>query len=516
MRYVIGVDIGTQSTKALLVDALGHIVAQHSVGYQPDTPRPLWAEQWPQVWLEAVTTSIAACMTQARQQGIAADAVQGLCISSLYGGSGIAVDQAMQPLHPCLIWMDRRATAQVQWVRQRLDVARLEAITGNGVDSYHGFTKMLWIRDNQPDVWTSTHFFLPPNAFVIQRLTGEVAVDHSSAGNIGGVYDLTQRQWSAEALAMLGIPASLMPPRLVESHEVVGGLLPELAKILGLAAGTPVVAGGVDAAVATFAAGATGQGRHVAMIGTSMCWGYIDRQADASRGLVAMPHVYRGREQLYVFGGAITAGASVSWFRDQFCQAELLQAEASGDDAHHLLEAAAREIPAGADGLLFLPYLMGERSPIWDAAASGAFLGLSLYHRRAHLYRAVLEGVAFALRHNIECGALPADQRDDKLVVVGGAARSDLWMQIIADITGMPVVTIAQDVEAAMGAALLAAFGTGLIDADQVQRGWVDLQARASPQPTAQALYDRRFALYRQLYPTLKNTMHALREDTTA
>ncbi|SAL27712.1 xylulokinase [Caballeronia turbans] len=514
MNYVIGIDIGTQSTKALLVETSGAIVAQHSSAYHPDTPKPLWAEQWPSVWFEAVTECIAAVVAKAREKGVASSDVKSLCVSSLYGGSGIPVDEHMEPLYPCLIWMDRRATAEVDWVRANVDMKRLETITGNGVDSYYGFTKMLWLRRHQPDVWNKTRYFLPPNAFVIQRLTGELAVDHSSAGNIGGVYDVAKRAWSREALDMLGIPASMMPQRLVESSEAVGGLLPQWADKLGLAAGTPIVAGGVDAAVATFAAGVTKAGHHVAMIGTSMCWGYINQTVDASHGLVSMPHVYNGKHDLYVFGGASTAGQCVAWYRDQFCQAEIAAAKTMPHgDPHRLLEDAASKVAAGSDGVVFLPYLMGERSPVWDARASGTFVGLNLFHTRATLYRAVLEGVAFALKHNMEAGRRGAQSLDDRLIVVGGAAHSDLWMQIIADVTGYPVLSIEQDVEAAMGAALLAALGAGLVSRETAEGGWVTLVERAQPDKERQRVYADRFGVYLDLYPALKPLMHRLRVE---
>jgi ribulokinase len=516
MDYLIGIDIGTQSTKALLVTREGTIVAQHAQRYQPDTPRPLWAEQWPAVWFDAVLACIAACVAAARGQGVNPADIRALAISSLYGGSGIPVDSALQPLHPCLIWMDRRATREVDWVNANVNVARLREITGNGVDSYYGFTKMLWLRNARPDVWAKTRYFLPPNAYVIHQLTGEIAIDHSSAGNIGGVYDMKRRAWSDEALGMLGVPATMMPQRLVESSEVVGGLLSQWSDRLGLPAGTPIVAGGVDAAVATFAAGVTQPGHHVAMIGTSMCWGYLvdtTRDAlDASHGLVSMPHVFDGARETYVFGGAITAGASVTWFREQFGSTDLLAArEAGHGDAHRVLEDAAAGVPAGADGLVFLPYLMGERSPIWDAKASGAFVGLSLFHTRAHVYRAVLEGVAFALAHNIETGARGARELDARLIVVGGAAHSDLWMQIIADVTGYPVVTIEQEVEAALGAALLAGLGAGVVTPQAAERGWITLRERARPDATRHDVYARQFGVYKDLYPALKTSMHRLR-----
>lgn len=512
-RHVIGVDIGTQSTKAVLVRADGRIVAQHAQAYQVETPRPRWAQQWPEVWLDAVAACIVGVMTRA---GLAPQDIHALCVSGLYGGSGIPVDDHGTPLHPCLIWMDRRAQDEVDWVRANVDTERLFDITGNGVDSYYGYTKMLWLREKEPELWSRIAAFLPPNSWVNAQLTGAVAVDHCSAGNIGGVYDVARRGWSDEALAMLGIPRSMMPARLVESSAVVGALLPAWSVKLGLPAGLPVVAGGVDAAVATLAAGAVRPGNHVAMIGTSMCWGTIRQDVDARDGLVSMPNVFEGATDLYVFGGAITAGACVTWFRDTFCQAEIAAGRVQGVDPHVLLEQAAAPLPPGGAGLLFLPYLMGERSPVWDAQASGTFVGLGLHHGRPHLYRAVLEGVSFALRHNIEAGLRGAGVLDERLVVVGGASRSDLWMQIVADITGRPVYTIAEDVEASLGAALLAAYGTGLIDADAVRRGWVDPVLRATPDASAHAAYEGLFADYLALYPALKPTMHRLQAAAAA
>lgn len=510
--YVIGVDIGTQSTKAVLVGTDGRIVAQHAQSYQVETPRPLWAQQWPDVWVNAVADCIRGVV---QQSGVAPEDVKSLCVSSLYGGSGIPVDAQGKPLYPCLIWMDRRATQEVDWVLDNVDLERLYDITGNSVDSYYGYTKMLWLRDNEPDVWAKTALFLPPNSFVNAQLTGQVAVDHSSAGNIGGVYDVRARTWSTEALVRLGIPVRLMPERLIESSEVVGPLLPVWADQLGLLAGTPVVCGGVDAAVATLAAGVAQPGQHVAMIGTSMCWGTIRPQVDARHGLISMPHVFNGAKDLYVFGGAITAGASVSWFRETFCQGEIAEGQRLGVDPHALLEKEAAPLPPGSDGILFLPYLMGERSPIWDPQASGCFLGLGLHHGRANLYRAVLEGVSYALRHNIEAGLQGVAALDEKLVVVGGASHSDLWMQIIADITGRPVYTLQEDVEASLGAAMLAAYGAGLIDAEAVRRGWVTPVLRTTPNADASAAYNELYSQYVDLYQVLKPAMHRLRAVAT-
>lgn len=505
METVIGIDIGTQSTKAVVIDSQGRILTEYSQGYRVDTPRPLWAEQWPDTWWQAVLVCLRRCLDHPR---VNPASVKGLCVSSLYGGSGIPVDSEITPLHPCLIWMDRRAETQVQWVKEHIDLDQLGDITGNGVDSYYGFTKMMWLKAEQPEVWEQTRYLLPPNSYINYLLCGEIAIDHCSAGNIGGIYDLVARAWSQEMLDALGLDRNKLPAQLVDSGSVVGGLLPSLAESLGLRSSIPIVAGGVDAAMATLAAGATRPGNHVAMIGTSMCWGVINKRVDARHGLISMPHVLNSDRDLYTFGGALTAGASVSWYVDTFCGEDKAAASEVGS-VFEQLEPPARELPPGANGLLFLPYLMGERSPVWDAKASACFIGLSLYHHRHHLYRAVLEGVTFALRHNIEAGTQQGVTLDDHLIVVGGATQSDLWMQIIADVTRMPVYTYQENVEAALGAGLLAGQATGLIDlAEPLQHG--NLVERSVPSEDAARHYDKLFTLYCQLYPTLKPIMHRL------
>lgn len=508
MSHFLGIDIGTQSTKAVLVDASGKLRSSASKSYEVDRPAPLHAEQWPEVWWQAVGHCIAACLAEIDEE-TRAD-IRGLCISSLYGGSGIPVDADMQPLHPCLIWQDRRAEAEAEWVRQHIGLDRLQAITGNGIDSYYGFTKILWLQRHRPDVWARTRYLLPPNSYIAWCLTGEVAIDHSSAGNIGGIYAIHARTWSQELLDAMDIPVDKLPGRLIDSTAVAGHLQTELAETLGLPEGLPIHIGGVDAAIATFAAGVTRPGQHVAMLGTSMCWGYIDDSDQAPQGLVSFPYVLDGRRYLYRFGGALTAGGAVSWFRDRFYRPE--HPELSEAELHQRMEAEAAATPPTADGLLFLPYLMGERSPVWDARASAAFVGLGLQHGRGHLYRAVLEGVAMALRHNIDAGTGPDVHLDERLIVVGGGAHSDLWMQIIADVTQRDVYTIAEQVEAALGAALLAGIGAGEVSAEAIHGGWIHLQRRASPQAAHASRYQALFELYRELYPVLRPLQHRLQK----
>jgi ribulokinase len=452
------------------------------------------------VWLEGLAGAVRGLVQKAQ---VAPGRIQAMAVSSLYGGSGVPVDEQIEPLRPCLIWLDRRAQAEADWVKQAIPLDELFAVTGNGVDSYYGFTKILWLKAHEPDVWQRVRWLLPPNAFLIHRLTGEVAVDHSSAGNIGGVYDMGKRCWSDETTRALGIPRRMLPERLVGSSEVVGRLHGAGAALTGLPAGTPVCAGGVDAAVATLSAGVFRGGQHVAMMGTSMCWGFVHQQAPREPGFVSMPYVLDAASTTYTFGGASTAGAVVKWFRDQLGRVEV---------AGQPPGAEAARVPAGSDGLLMLPYLMGERSPIWDARARGTLVGLTLFHTRAHVYRAFLEGVAYALRHNIEAGQEAGYPLDRPLAVVGGGARSELWSRIMASVTGRPVKAAAAGGEAALGDAMLAALGVGLATPDGLQ-AWVgsdDLYRHCEPEPRDAAVYDRYFPHYLGLYRDLRARFAAM------
>jgi xylulokinase len=510
--YLVGVDVGTTGAKAVVARAGGRIVAEHAASYEVLTPRPLWAEQWPQVWLDGLGEAVRGALAAA---AVAPDAVAALTVSSLYGGSGIPVDDRLEPVRPCLIWMDRRARAQTERVKREVDLDRLVAITGNGVDSYYGFTKILWLRDQEPDAWDRTRWLLPPNAWLIERLTGELAVDHSSAGNIGGVYDVRAHAWSSEACDLLGLPVERFPERLVASHDVVGELHAAGAQRTGLAAGTPVCAGGVDAAVATLSAGVFHERQHVCMLGTSMCWGFIHHEPPREAGLVSMPYVLEPLRNTYTFGGAATAGAVPAWFHDQLAgverAVEAWTGDVGGPSAYEQLEARAAQVPAGSDGLLMLPYLMGERSPIWDPDARGTLIGLTLVHTKAHLYRAFLEGVAFALRHNVEAGRAAGYELEETLRVVGGGARSSLWMDILASVTGMPV-SAARGGEAAFGDAMLGAVGVGLAAPDDLP-AWVDaadLQRRREPDAEARRRYDALYPHYVGLYQDLRERFAAL------
>ncbi len=505
MQYLIGTDIGTSGTKTVVMSADGRLMASALEEYGVLYPRALWAEQWPGPWVDAVMSTIQKAVAES---GVKKEEIAGLCVSGLYGGAGVPLDGAMRPVRPCIIWMDRRARAQSKRMMDAVGFNRLYGITQNGLDPYYGFTKILWIRDNEPENWERIRLFLPPNAHAIYCLTGEIAIDYSSAGNLGGVFDMSNRRWSGGMLDALGIPRYMMPDRMVESSEIVGRVKPEIARELGLPQGLPVCAGGVDCTVATLGLGVREPGQHVAIIGTSMTWGFVHRDGREARRLITMPFVKDAGKLLFTFGGAATAGATVRWFRNTFAEAEYGRELQGGPNAYACLDDAARNVSAGSEGLLVMPYFMGERAPIWDVNARGVIFGLSLNHTKAHVYRAFLEATAYSLRHTMQAvGNRSGLNRE--LILAGGAARSPLWRQIFADVTGFRILCPRDNVEANLGDVVLAGMGAGLFG-DGAMPEWQVFDRAVEPDAGRGEIYDRYYEQYQALYRSTKDNMNAM------
>lgn len=503
MNYLLGTDIGTSGTKTILMDTEGNLIASSLVEYDVLTPKPLWAEQWPDVWLDATAATIRDAV---KKSGVDKQDIKGIAISGLYGGSGIPLDENGKPVRPCLIWMDRRANEETEWVKEHIGEEKLLEITHNGADPYYGYTKILWIKNHEPENWAKTKLFLPPNDYVIYKFTGEIAIDYSSAGNIGGIFDMNTRTWSKEMMDAMGIPLELMPQRIVESTDIVGGLTAETAEDLGLWEGMPVIASGIDCGAANIGLGVFESGTYAAAIGTSMCAALVSDQPVKGNGLIVWPYLYDAKHMSYYFAGGATAGAIVKWFRNTLCSFEVEAEAKGGPKAYDLLNAQAEKIAPGSDGLIVLPYFMGERSPVWDSDAKGTIIGLSLTHTKGHLYRAFLEAVAYSLRDAMEA---TGDDLGEFILLAGGVTKSKVWRQIFADVTGYPVVCPKQDVEANMGDVMLAGIGTGLLTFEDVRK-WQVLDEKRMPNPDAHKTYNEYFKLYKSFYYSMKAGMKQL------
>ncbi|GAB4305129.1 MAG: FGGY-family carbohydrate kinase [Promethearchaeota archaeon] len=508
---LVGTDVGTLGTKSVICDVEGNVLASAFVEYPINVPKPGWAEFPIERPARAAFETIKAVL---KKSGRDPADVAGLCVSGLYGGSGVPVDSRMEEIRPALPWLDVRAVPQCRWVEEHVGADRVGEVTGNCVHPYWGFTKMLWIKQNEPDNWERIHQLLTPNGYVVWMLTGEVSLDYSSAGNYGGVFDIRRYGFAEDLMEELGIPRSFFPEGLVKSADVVGEVSAEGSKLCGLKPGTPVSAGGIDAPVEALSVGTFERGEHTATLGTSMCWNVVQPREDAkiSPALINYPYVADDERKIYTFGGAATAGGAVAWFRDVAGAAEVAAAEASDGSAYQLLDEGAAKVPAGASGLLVLPYFSGERTPVWDPHARAIVFGLSLFHTRAHLFRAFLEGVAFTLRDNVEAARTTGVQLGPTMYLVGGGARSALWRKIIADVTGFNVAHVTKAFGAPLGDVVLAGVGNGLFDYSAVKE-WLGEPDVTAPDPSASAAYDAAFRRWKALYTSNKALFAQLAGD---
>jgi sugar (pentulose or hexulose) kinase len=506
--FFVGTDIGTFGTKCCTVDRNGTTLSAAYKETDILIPKPGWAEQWPNVWWEAYCDTMKRALKSAK---VDPKHVAAVCISGLYSGSGVTLDKGLQPLRPCMIWMDRRATEETVEVKQRFGEDEIFRITGNVIDPYYGFTKLLWIKKNEPKVWESTRQLVTANAWCIFKLTGKLCIDHSSACLIGGLYDLHKHQWSEKLMDELGINRTLFPEEINSSKDVVGEVTAEASRATGLREHTPVCAGGIDAAVSALSATALNDGDLTSMIGTSMCNGFIQDNVRLSRKLINFPHVAYDTKKLYSFAGISTAGAVIRWFRDQLDTWEKNVGEQP--DHYKILDNMAAKVPPGAEGLVFMPHMVvGERAPYWDEYLRGCLFGLTLYHTKAHQYRSFLEGVAYAVRYSIDV-AKEAGIPLRRAIVVDGGAKSALWRQIFADVANMPFQYIKAAAGAPMGDALLAGVGTRFLKPEDIF-DWVKVTSTTNPTPSNVAIYEKYYSLYMKLYHDTKESFKALKEIT--
>ncbi len=488
MTLLLGLDISTTGAKALVIDQAGRVIASHSTPQPIQQPHPLWSEQRPADWWAGMVASIRAVLAA---PGVSPEAIAAVGLTGQMHGM-VLLDDAGEVLRPAILWNDQRTAAQCNAMTERLGFDRLIALTGNR--ALTGFTapKVLWVRDHEPEVFARARHLLLPKDYIRFMLTGDHVMDVSDAAGTS-LLDVAHRRWSDEVVSALDIPASWLP-RLAEGSEVTGVISAHAAAETGLWAGTPVVGGGGDQAAGAVGVGAVEAGIIGLSLGTSgVVFAPLDAYAYEPQGrLHAFCHAVPG--MWHFMGVMLSAAGSLQWYADTL---------APGESFDTLLAPAA-DIPPGAEGLLFLPYLTGERTPHPDPLARGAFVGLTARHTRAHMTRAVLEGVAFGLKDSftlIQANA-PGGVREAR--ISGGGAKSPLWRQIMADILNAPLATTNSTEGAAFGAALLAAVGAGLYP-DVPSACRATIQTGDITVPTADAdRYAPVYANYQALYPALK------------
>jgi len=498
MAYLLGVDVGTSGTKTILIDETGAVKARATQEYPLYSPRPLWSEQNPADWWQATCGTIREVL---RQSGVDTKEIRGVGLSGQMHGATF-LDENDSVLRPAILWNDQRTQAECDWIMETIGREKVVALTSNPVLT--GFTagKIVWLRNNEPETFAKVRKVLLPKDYIRLKLTGEYATEVSDASGTS-LFNVTQRQWADEMLDGCDIPRDWMP-KAYESPEVSGRITAEAAGLTGLAEGTPVVGGGGDQAAGAVGNGIVETGIVSSTVGTSgVVFAFADAPiVDPGLRLHTFCHAVPGKWHL--MGVMLSAGGSLQWYRDVFCQPEKVVAGALGKDPYEIITAEADKAPVGAEGLLFLPYLTGERTPYPDPNARGVFFGITRRSDRAHFARAILEGVAFGLRDSFEIMQtmnLPIRQ----VRASGGGARSPVWRQIQADVTGHPHVTINVEEGPALGVALLAGVGVGVYSSVEAAcRQVIAVEKQTDPCVVNKAAYDRFYAVYRNLYAQLR------------
>ena len=490
MTALLGLDLGTTGVRCLAIDAGGRLLADASAEYPLYSPHPGWSEQRPEDWWETSRKVISQVAAEVRGD------VRGLGLSGQMHGA-VFLDETDAVIRPALLWNDQRTAAQAEAITERVGAQRLLEIAGNPALTGFQAPKLLWLRDTEPESYKRLARLLLPKDYIRLRLTGEAATDASDASGTL-LLDLRTRSWSPEILEALEIDSQWLP-QVFEGPEQTGSLRPEIGGELGLPAGLPVAAGGGDNAAAAVGLGVVREGLASCSIGTSgVLFAHSEKLSlDPSGRLHAFCHAIPDRYHL--MGVTLAAGGSLRWWRDLV-----------GIGGYDRLNELAAEAPPGAEGLLFLPYLTGERSPHLDPLARGAFFGLSSRHGLGHLTRALMEGVAFSLKDCFEIMSslhvAPAQIR-----ATGGGARSALWRQLLADILGCPVVRTVADEGPAYGAALLAGVAAGVFGSVEEACAGISLRSDVcEPDAARTRRYSEYYAAYRSLYPATRSIMHVL------
>ncbi|MBK8139179.1 MAG: xylulokinase [Chloroflexi bacterium] len=493
MEYVLGLDISTTGAKAILVGN-GKIIATHTTPQSVSSPFPLWSEQNPADWWTGTAESIRAVLAES---GIDSAAIKAIGVTGQMHGL-VMLDAAGRVLRPAILWNDQRTQKQCDEITRAVGAAEIIRITGSRVLT--GFTapKILWVRENEPEVYAQCAHILLPKDYIRYCLTGEHAIDVADASGTS-LLDVGARKWSSHVTSALDIPTAWLPS-VHEGTEITGTVHAQGAAQTGLVIGTPVVAGGGDQSTAAIGMGLTAPGLVSVTIGTSgVVFAPLESYVYEKNGSVhAFCHAVPGL--WHWMGVMLSAAGALQWYRDTL----------AADVPFDVLVTEAASAPAGSDGLLFLPYLTGERTPHPDPLARGAFVGLTARHTRAHLTRSVLEGVAFGLNDSFTLmreGGVPLP---DVARVAGGGARSPLWRQIIADVLGVPVEAAPTTEGSALGAAILAMVGAGWYGTVSAACEAFVGRGDITPTGTERAVYGEHYALYRELYPALKGIYQRL------
>ena len=504
MRYVIGIDIGTSGTKTVLFDEKGKVIASKTIEYPMYQPQNGYAEQDPADWYNAAVNTIRSVI---KADKVSANDIVGIGFSGQMHGL-VMLDENNEVIRKSIIWCDQRTADEVEKMNQKIGRERLIAITANPALTGWTAAKILWVKNHEPENYARCRHILLPKDYIRFMLTGEYATEVSDASGMQ-LLDVPNRCWSEEICDKLGIDMSMLA-KVYESCEITGTVTEKASALTGLKSGTPVVGGAGDNAAAAVGTGVVTDGKAFTTIGTSgVVFAHTSKVSIDLKGRVhtccaAVPNSW------HVMGVTQGAGLSLKWFRDNFCNAEKETAKQIGVDEYYLMDKEAETVPIGANRLLYLPYLMGERTPHLDPNARGMFFGLSAMHTKKDMLRAVMEGVAYSLRDCVEIFREMNISVSD-MMACGGGGSSPLWRQMLADLYACPVKTASSKEGPALGAAILALVGAGVYKSvPEACEAICDIDKIQEPISENVPVYEKYFRLYDKIYPAVKDQMSKL------
>ncbi len=502
--YLLGIDVGTSGTKSIIFDINGKIISKAYVEYPLITPKTGWIEQDPEIWWDATIKTIKNAIEKASIKTNEIDCI-GL---SGHTNTPSFIDKNGKPLYHSIVWMDRRAEKQAQNVYEKIGIEKIHKTTGVKIDPFYSVYKVLWLKDNNPSVIEKIHAILQPKDYIGLKLTGEFFLDKALASS-SGYLDINKGEYAYDLLEEIGFPIEKLP-KLVLPYEIVGEVTEEAAKLTGLRKGTLVVAGSGDVMVNAIGCGTI-----------EICSAY-NKMATASDIVVCIEKpIFDPKTRVVFYNhiipnkwllvGGSNSGICYRWFRDKFGIIEKEIAKNLNKDPYEIMDAEAENIEPGSNNLIFLPYLTGARSPIWDTSARGVFFGISLNHDKNHFIRSILEGIAYDVKHRIEIIEKEFGIKINEIRIVGGGGKSSLWRQIMADIYNKTILLPSGSEQECLGAAIIAGYGAKIYeDITKAVKELIPIIDRKEPKKGNVEKYDKLFKIYVELYDKLKESFHLL------
>ncbi|MBE0535716.1 MAG: carbohydrate kinase [Phycisphaerae bacterium] len=508
--YLLGTDYGTGGAKATIIDTKGTVLSYAFEEYPILTPHPGWSEHDPHLYWQVACRIIGKAIAEA---GVNARDIKGVAVSSALP-SLVLVDASGNPINNAYNLMDKRATGEVQWIKDNVGEERIFEISKNRLDDHPALVNLMWEKAHRRQDFARIDKALTIDGFITLKLTGRATCHYSGAAFYGVAYDLLRRKFDKDLMERIGISPDVLPD-LYRCEQIAGEVTAAAAEATGLAAGTPVAAGQVDCNAGWIGAGAIEEGDIQMNLGTCGNFGIVHRDTEFHRSMIAFAYTTDSENTYITVPTTTTGGQLIRYMRDNFYPLELTREKQTGVDTYDLINQEAQAVPPGSEGLLVLPYLMGERTPIWDVYARGTIFGLSINHTRGHVIRAMMESVAYALYDSFDLIKQTGRKINTPIVLNEGGAKSPLWRRVITDVFDVPTVLVKRRTGAPYGDAILAGVATGLFKDFSVARQWTEYIEPMAPDPTRHEIYMAYFALYKRLYGHVRDdyrTLASLRE----